>query len=63
VALERIHRWLYRGQVVPTNSRVTVIAWITAVDDQNRIMTADGFLSVDGKSIYQMNDFTVTMEM
>ena len=63
VALERKHRWLYRGQVVPTNSRVTVSAWITAVDDQQRIMTADGFLSVDGKLIYQMNDFTVTMEI
>jgi len=63
VALERKHRWLYRGQVVPTNSRVAVSAWITAVDDQKRILTADGFLSVDGKLIYQMNDFTVTMEL
>ncbi len=62
VALERKHRWLYRGQVVPGNSRVTVSAWITAVDDQKRVITADGFLSVDGKLIYQMNDFTVSME-
>jgi 3-hydroxymyristoyl/3-hydroxydecanoyl-(acyl carrier protein) dehydratase/malonyl CoA-acyl carrier protein transacylase len=62
VALERQHRWLYRGQIVPTNSRVTVDAWITALDDRNRILTADGFLSVDGKMIYQMNDFTVRME-
>jgi len=62
VALQRTHRWLYRGQVVPTNSRVTVSAWITAVDEQERIMTADGFLAVDGKLIYQMNDFTVKME-
>jgi acyl transferase domain-containing protein/3-hydroxymyristoyl/3-hydroxydecanoyl-(acyl carrier protein) dehydratase len=62
VALEKKHRWLYRGQVVPTNSRVTVNAWITAVDEQKRILTADGFLAVDGKLIYQMNDFTVTME-
>ncbi|MFA7406157.1 MAG: type I polyketide synthase, partial [Pelobacteraceae bacterium] len=63
VALERKHRWLYRGQVVPTNNRVTVSAWITAVDDKKRILTVDGFLSVDGKLIYQMNDFTVTMEL
>ena len=62
VALEHTHRWLYRGQVVPTNSTVTVSAWITAVDEQQRILTADGFLAVDGKLIYQMNDFTVTME-
>ena len=59
VALERSHRWLYRGQVVPTNSLVTVSAWITAVDEKERILTADGFLAVDGKTIYQMNDFTV----
>jgi PfaB family protein len=63
VALERKHRWLYRGQVVPTNSRVTVSAWITAVDEQKKILTADGFLAVDGKLIYQMNDFTVSMEI
>jgi PfaB family protein len=63
VARERKHRWLYRGQVVPTNSLVTVTAWVTSVDDRNRVMTADGFLSVDGKTIYQMNDFTVTMEL
>lgn len=62
VALKRKHRWLYRGQVVPTNSLVTVTAWITAVNDKEHILTADGFLSVDGKLIYQMNDFTVTME-
>ena len=53
------HSWLYRGQVVPTNKLVTVETWITAVDDEQRIMTATGFLSVDGKKIYQMNEFTV----
>jgi 3-hydroxymyristoyl/3-hydroxydecanoyl-(acyl carrier protein) dehydratase len=56
------HRWLYRGQVVPTNSRVTVEAWITAVDDQAKTLTADGFLSVDAKMIYQMNQFTISVE-
>jgi len=58
-ALGATHRWLYRGQIVPTNSLVTVVAWITAVDDERRQITAAGFLSVDGKTIYQMNDFTV----
>ncbi|WP_246545395.1 type I polyketide synthase [Pelotalea chapellei] len=61
VALEKKHNWLYRGQIVPTNKQVTVQAWITAVDEQQRIMTAAGFLSVDGKMIYQMNDFTVSI--
>jgi len=62
VALGQRHKWCYRGQVVPTNRLVTVQAWITAVDDSNKILTADGFLTVDGKTIYQMNDFTLRME-
>ncbi len=62
VALEKRHSWLYRGQIVPSNSTVTVEAWITAVDDDTQTLIADGFLSVDGKIIYQMNDFSVRME-
>jgi 3-hydroxymyristoyl/3-hydroxydecanoyl-(acyl carrier protein) dehydratase len=53
------HTWLYRGQIIPANSKVTVEAWITAVDDQRKVITGAGYLSVDGKTIYQMNDFTV----
>jgi 3-hydroxymyristoyl/3-hydroxydecanoyl-(acyl carrier protein) dehydratase len=62
VALSRRHRWLYRGQIVPSNREVTVEAWITSADDKERILTADGVLSVDGRPIYQMNDFTVQVE-
>jgi PfaB family protein len=62
VAPERRHRWLYRGQVVPSNTQVTVVAWITAVDDRQRVLTAAGLLSVDGRPIYQMNDFTLQLE-
>jgi PfaB family protein len=62
VALNRRHRWLYRGQVVPANRKVTVQALITAADDGKKTLTADGFLSVDGRLIYQMNDFTVQLE-
>jgi PfaB family protein len=62
VALERRHRWLYRGQVVPTNKQVTVVAWITAVDEQERILVAAGLLLVDGRPIYQMDDFTLQLE-
>jgi PfaB family protein len=58
-ALGSKHSWLYRGQVVPSNRQVNVEAWITAANDDRRILTAAGFLSVDGKMIYQMNDFTV----
>jgi 3-hydroxymyristoyl/3-hydroxydecanoyl-(acyl carrier protein) dehydratase len=58
-ALGTTHKWLYRGQIIPTNKKVTVEAWITAVDDESKVITGAGFLSVDGKMIYQMNDFTV----
>ena len=55
------HNWIYRGQVIPRNRKVTVDAWITSVDDENGVMFADGFLSVDGITIYQMNDFSLRM--
>jgi len=58
-ALGATHRWLYRGQIIPANRKVTVEAWITGVDDERQLITGAGFLSVDGKTIYQMNDFTL----
>jgi hypothetical protein len=62
MALGKPHRWVYRGQVLPSNRQVAVQALITAVDDNERTLTADGFLSVDGLLIYQMNDFVVRTE-
>lgn len=62
VVLEKRHSWLYRGQIVPSNSQVTVECWITAIDENTRTLIVDGLLSVDGKTIYQMNDFSVGME-
>lgn len=59
VALGRPHTWTYRGQVLPSDRRVTVEAVITAVDDQQRWATASGYLSVDGRVIYHMNDFSI----
>jgi 3-hydroxymyristoyl/3-hydroxydecanoyl-(acyl carrier protein) dehydratase len=53
------HRWLYRGQVVPSDRDVTVQAVITARDEDTRRLTADGLLLVDGRVIYRMNDFTL----
>jgi 3-hydroxymyristoyl/3-hydroxydecanoyl-(acyl carrier protein) dehydratase len=55
------HEWTYRGQVIPRDKTVTVDAAITAVDDAQRLLTASGFLTVDGRVIYQMRDFTVQM--
>ncbi|MFA7534977.1 MAG: beta-ketoacyl synthase N-terminal-like domain-containing protein [Desulfuromonadales bacterium] len=59
VALGAEHRWNYRGQIVPANQAASVEAVITGIDDDQRLLKADGYLSVDGKIIYQMFDFTV----
>ncbi|MEE4254072.1 MAG: beta-ketoacyl synthase N-terminal-like domain-containing protein [Desulfuromusa sp.] len=53
------HRWNYRGQIIPTNKQVLVEAVVTAADDENRTLKADGYLSVDGKIIYQLKDFSI----
>jgi 3-hydroxymyristoyl/3-hydroxydecanoyl-(acyl carrier protein) dehydratase len=55
------HRWVYRGQVIPKNKKVTVDVWITSADDLNRVMFADGFVSVDGLTIYELRDFSLRM--
>jgi len=54
-----LQRWTYRGQVVPRDRLVTTQAIVTDLDDARRWLKADGFLSVDGRVIYQMNDFTL----
>jgi 3-hydroxymyristoyl/3-hydroxydecanoyl-(acyl carrier protein) dehydratase len=51
--LGHAHKWTYRGQVLPTDKRVTVEATIDAVEGQTLI--ASGFLSVDGRIIYQID--------
>jgi acyl transferase domain-containing protein/3-hydroxymyristoyl/3-hydroxydecanoyl-(acyl carrier protein) dehydratase len=63
VAVGEPHRWVYRGQVLPTDGRVTVEAVVTAIDDDLRLIRADGLLSVDGRTIYQMIDFTLAYRM
>ncbi len=55
----KTHTWVYRGQVIPTSRLVQVQAIITARDDAEKELTADGFLLVDGLTIYQMKDFTL----
>ena len=59
IALGANHRWNYRGQIVPANDRVVVEAMVTAVDEEQRLLRADGYLAVDGRVIYQMEDFAV----
>jgi 3-hydroxymyristoyl/3-hydroxydecanoyl-(acyl carrier protein) dehydratase len=57
-----LHRWIYRGQVLPTSGNVTVQAAISSRDDLRRWLKADGWLLVDGKVIYQINDFTLRLD-
>ena len=45
--------------MVPGDREVTVEAVVTAVDESRRLLRADGYLSVDGRVIYGMKDFTV----
>jgi 3-hydroxymyristoyl/3-hydroxydecanoyl-(acyl carrier protein) dehydratase len=59
VALGEKHSWNYRGQIIPSNDQVVVEAVVTAIDDEQKLLKADGILSVDGKVIYQMKDFTI----
>ncbi len=56
---EKKHTWLYRGQVIPSDNQVTITASITSIDDNTHRIKADGFLIVDGRIIYKMNDFEI----
>jgi len=55
------HTWTYRGQIIPTDNLVTVQAVIKEINNMEKILRADGFLSVDGRIIYQMKDFTLKL--
>jgi 3-hydroxymyristoyl/3-hydroxydecanoyl-(acyl carrier protein) dehydratase/malonyl CoA-acyl carrier protein transacylase len=48
--------WKYRGQVVPTDTRLTIDVDVTGygTDQRGPYATADGRLSVDGRPIYQV---------
>ena len=59
VAMNQKHQWTYRGQVIPADHEVTVEAVVTEIDDDERLLHADGYLSVDGRVIYAMQDFSL----
>ena len=59
IGIDDRHRWTYRGQILPTDAVVTTRMVVTAVDDARGWIKADGFLDVDGRVIYGMNDFTL----
>ncbi len=56
------HEWIYRGQVIPANRRVTVDAVITDIRDGSEpVIQADGWLKVDGLFIYRMKNFALRL--
>ncbi len=58
LATPQTHEWTYRGQILPTNKKISVEAIITNVEhDPVPFILADGWLSVDGRTIYQMKHF------
>jgi 3-hydroxymyristoyl/3-hydroxydecanoyl-(acyl carrier protein) dehydratase len=59
MALDQLHQWVYRGQILPVDKQVTVQAVITEIDDASKTLKAEGFLTVDGRIIYQMKDFAL----
>jgi hypothetical protein len=63
VALGEEQRWNYRGQIIPANQMVQIEAVITAIDDAGHLLKANGFLSVDGRTIYQLHDFSLRMHL
>ena len=56
------HEWTYRGQIIPKNHVITVEAVVTRVNEHERLLAGDGFLSVDGRVIYAMKNFTVRQQ-
>ncbi|NUM34451.1 MAG: type I polyketide synthase [Candidatus Brocadiae bacterium] len=57
-----LHEWTYRGQIIPKDSKVTVSLWITSIDNLHKIMVAEGYLSIDGRVIYHLKDFSLRAE-
>jgi 3-hydroxymyristoyl/3-hydroxydecanoyl-(acyl carrier protein) dehydratase len=58
------HQWSYRGQVIPSNRAVLVHAELTRLEDTPRHrLVANGYLSVDGRHIYRMTDFTLEVPL
>ena len=56
------HAWTYRGQVIPGNQKVIVEAIVTQIDESPYpLIMADGFLSVDGLTIYEMKQFGIRL--
>jgi 3-hydroxymyristoyl/3-hydroxydecanoyl-(acyl carrier protein) dehydratase len=62
IAVDQIHEWTYRGQVVPKNKMVTVDAVVTHIEETPvPALRANGTLRVDGRCIYKMENFGIIL--
>ncbi len=56
------HDWTYRGQILPTNRKITVEATITEIGNVSEpFIKANGLLHVDGRCIYKMQNFGIKL--
>ena len=56
------HQWSYRGQVIPSNHKVVVDAVVTRIQEGSApVIMADGWLHVDGISIYKMEGYGIKL--
>ncbi len=56
------HSWTYRGQIIQTNKKVEVDAFITEIREKPfPVIKANGFLKKDGLYIYEMKDFGIRL--
>ena len=56
------HSWLYRGQVIQSNKEMKVVVEITEISEgPEPSLKADGFLSADGRIIYEIKNFAVSL--
>lgn len=56
------HKWTYRGQIIPSDSRVKVLVWVKSRFLEEGVLICDGILSVDGRNIYSMEGFSIKIK-
>jgi acyl transferase domain-containing protein/3-hydroxymyristoyl/3-hydroxydecanoyl-(acyl carrier protein) dehydratase len=56
------HEWEYRGQVVPTDRKMTTVMNVVEIDETTKTLWADGHVEVDGRYIYRMKRFAMRVE-
>jgi 3-hydroxymyristoyl/3-hydroxydecanoyl-(acyl carrier protein) dehydratase len=62
MTLDSSFKWTYRGQILQSNKRIEVEAYIKEIKDTpDPAIIADGYLKVDGLYIYKMVNFGIRL--